>query len=359
MPSEALNAAETSTFRYDVEAVRKAVERLFSSTGMDNEKSREVTDCLLMADMMGHSTHGLVIAPWYLDEIRNGGMRLEGSFDRISDRGACVAWHGRRLPGAWLINRAIDVALERIEQFGTVTMTIAEGHHTGALATYLPRLTDRGLMVILACSGPASTGVAPFGGTVGLFTPNPLSAGIPSRKDPILLDISCSITTIKRSGQLAQAGKKYPAEWALDVQGHPSMDPQVLSHGGSLMPVGGLDHGHKGYAMALLVEAMTQGLCGTGRKDKLSGIAMNIFLQVIDPAAFGGSDKFLDETTWLTDACHANPPRAGVDAVRVPGDRARTRIQESHSVGVALDNSIVDALVPYLAEIGETFPRSL
>lgn len=359
MPSEALKAASRSTLRYDVEAVRKTVERLFSSAGMDTQKSREVTDCLLTADMMGHSTHGLVIAPWYLDEIHNGGMQLEGSFDWISDRGACAAWHGHRLPGAWLINRAIDVALERIKQYGTVTMTIAEGHHTGALATYLPRLTDRGLMVILACSGPASTGVAPFGGTVGLFTPNPLSAGIPSRKDPVLLDISCSITTIKRSGQLAQAGKTYPAEWALDAQGHPSMDPQVLSHGGSLMPVGGLDHGHKGYAMALLVEAMTQGLCGTGRKDELSGIAMNTFLQVIDPSAFGGSDNFLDETTWLIDACHANPPRAGVDAVRVPGDRARTRVHEARSIGVALDTSIVEGLVPYLAKIEETFPPSL
>lgn len=358
MPSEAMRSTDHSVFRYDVEAVRLAVEKLFSSTGMEAEKTREVTDCLLTADMMGHSTHGLVIAPWYLDEIRNGGMRIDGSFDPVSDRGACVAWHGRRLPGAWLINRAIDVALERIEQFGVVTMTIAEGHHTGALATYLPRLTERDLMVVLACSGPASTGVAPFGGTVGLFTPNPLSAGIPTHKDPILLDISCSITTIKRSGQLAQAGNSYPAEWALDAEGRPSTDPQVLSHGGSLMPVGGLDHGHKGYAMALLVEAMTQGLCGTGRRQELTGIAMNTFLQVIDPAAFGGSNNFLDEMTWLTDACHANPPRAGLDAVRVPGDRARARVQEARATGVSLETSIVEGLVPYLAEIGETFPPS-
>ncbi|QND72855.1 Ldh family oxidoreductase [Tardiphaga robiniae] len=344
--------------RYDVAAVRGVVERLFRSSGMNEEKARDVTECLLVADMMGHSTHGLVIAPWYLDEIRSGGMRLEGEIEQISDRGACVAWHGRRLPGAWLVNRAIDCALERVMQFGVVTITIAEGHHTGALATYLPRLTEKGLMVVLACSGPASAGVAPYGGTRGLFTPNPLSAGIPTNNDPILLDISCSITTIKRSGQLAQAGQAYPGNWALDANGRPSTDPQVLSHGGSLMPVGGLDHGHKGYAMALLVEALTQGLCGVGRKDNLSGIAMNTFLQVFDPAAFGGAVSFLDETTWLTDACHANPPRPGFDAVRVPGDRARTRVQEAHETGVYLDCNIVDALTPYVAEIGETFPSS-
>ncbi|WP_266064842.1 Ldh family oxidoreductase [Brucella intermedia] len=345
--------------RYDVETVRALVEKLFLSAGMADEMAREVTECLLAADMMGHSTHGLVIAPWYLDEIRNGGLNLDGTFETLSDRGACAAWNGRRLPGAWLVNRAIDCALERVQQYGVITVTIAEGHHTGALATYLPRLTDKGLMVLLACSGPASQGVAPYGGTVGLFTPNPLSAGIPTHKDPILLDISCSITTIKRSGQLAQAGRSYPGEWALDAEGRPSMDPQVLSHGGSLMPVGGLDHGHKGYAMALLVEALTQGLCGVGRKDNLSGIVMNTFLQVIDPAALGGSSNFLNETTWLTDACHANPPRPGVDEVRVPGDRARSRMREAQERGVPLDDVIVAGLSKYLSEIGEEFPRSI
>lgn len=351
--------ASTSSARYDVEEVRGAVERLFLSTGMAAEMAGEVTDCLLVADMMGHSTHGLAIAPWYIEEIKNGGMHLTGDVQTISDRGACLAWNGQRLPGAWLVNRAIDQALDRVDKFGVVTVTIAEGHHTGALATYLPRLTDKGYMVLLACSGPASQGVAPYGGTVGLFTPNPLSAGIPTHKDPILLDISCSITTIKRSGQLAQAGRQYPGEWALDAEGRPTTDPQVLSHGGSLMPVGGLDHGHKGYAMALLVEALTQGLSGVGRRDDLSGIVMNTFLQVIDPAALGGAANYLDETTWLTDACHANPPKTGGEAVRVPGDRARTRVKEAKQRGVHLDQSIVVGVSHCISEIGGEFPQPL
>ncbi|APG93047.1 Ldh family oxidoreductase [Sinorhizobium americanum] len=359
MPSE-LGTTAPASDRYDVEAVRGLVARLFVDGGMADEMAGDVTECLLMADMMGHSTHGLAIAPWYLEEIRRGGMNLKGSYEVRSDRGACVAWNGRRLPGAWLINRAIDLAMERIADHGVVTLTIAGGHHTGALATYLPRLTERGLMVQLACSGPASGGVAPFGGTRGIFTPNPLSAGIPSRQDPILLDISCSITTIKRSVQLAEAGRRYPGAWALDAEGNPSDDPRVLMSGnGSLMPVGGLDHGHKGYALALLVEALTQGLSGVGRRDGLTGIAMNTFLQVIDPGAFGGTDAFLDETTWLIGACHANPPRSGLDAVRVPGDRARARVAEALKTGVLLDPFIVAALEPHVHRIGETFPPSI
>ena len=40
---------------------------------------------------------------------------------------------------------------------------------------------------------------------------------------------------------------------------------------GTLLPLGGLDAGHKGYALALLVEMATGGLAGFGRADPTEG----------------------------------------------------------------------------------------
>lgn len=345
------------TKRFGFSELKIAAEAIFVAAGMPRAMAQDVASSLVMADAIGHSTHGLAIAPWYLDEIASGSLHLEGSYEVISDRPSCVAWNGRRLAGAWLINRAIDVALERIEREGVVTITIGEGYHTGALATYLPRLTERGFMVILACSGPAHQGVAPFGGTRGVFTPNPLAAGIPTNADPILLDISCSITTVKRSTQLAKTGGVYEHEWLIDEQGLPTRDPKVLIEGqGTLMPVGGMDHGHKGYTMALLVEALTQGLSGTGRRQQLSGTVMNTFLQVIDPEAFGGKRVFAEEMDWLVDRCRENPPRPGVERVRVPGDQARLRRDAAEREGVFLSDDILVPLRPYFDQFGVAFP---
>lgn len=343
--------------RYPVEHVLAVVQRLFELCGMEKAKAESVASSLVTADMLGHSTHGLAIAPWYLEELGSGGMRAAGEPHVISDRGACLAWDGQRLPGAWLIDQAIDAALRRVPDHGVVTCTIANGHHTGALATYLPRVTQRGLMAVIACSGPASQGVAPFGGVKALFTPNPLAAGIPSHGDPVMLDVSCSITTIKRSLQLAEIGERYPGPWAMDAAGKPTDDPRVLlEEGGSLLPIGGLDHGHKGYALALLVEALTQGLSGCGRRDAPVGIVMNTFIQIVDPEAFGGRRAMLDETDWLVSACHANPPRPGVQQVRVPGDQALIRQREALAEGVPLSDAIVRALSPPMAARGLEWP---
>jgi len=352
-----MSQTASSTPRYPLVELIRLIEALFSATGLEPDKSRAIAHSLLSADSMGHSTHGLALVPMYLDAARSGVMTLSGEMEVVNDRGGCVTWNGRRLPGAWLISRAIDTALARIDQHGVVTVAIANSHHTGALAVYLPRLTERGLMVQLVCTGPAAKGVAPFGGSEPLFTPNPIAAGIPTKGDPVLLDISSSITTLNSARQLVARGERFPAMWAMDQNGQPSDDPNVVvSGGGSLLPVGGFDHGHKGYGMAILAEALTQAVPGYGRADEPKGTTLGIYLQVTDPQAFGGLDAFTRQSQWLVDACHANAPLPGGPRVRLPGEHALVRQRQAQQEGVPLSQVTVDALVPLAAAAGLAWP---
>ena len=47
-------------------------------------------------------------------------------------------------------------------------------------------------------------------------------------------------------------GHLFPGLWAIDAEGVPTNDPVVLvaEPRGSLLPAGGVDHGHKGYGLA-------------------------------------------------------------------------------------------------------------
>jgi LDH2 family malate/lactate/ureidoglycolate dehydrogenase len=346
--------------RYDVERAMRALARLFELEGLDAYKASSMAKSLVEANMMGHNTHGVALTPWYVEAIRSGAVTKTGSYEVISDRGACIAWRGRSLPGAWLLDQAIATATSRATTYGVVTLTIAGSHHVGALATYLARITSQGFLGIITCSGPAAGGVAPYGGTQGIFTPNPIAAGIPTHNEPILVDISASITTNNRARQLAREGRRFPGEWAMDASGHPTDDPSVaVMAGGTLLPVGGLDHGHKGYGLALLVEALTQGLSGLGRNLKPKGLLMNVYLQVIDPAAFGGASEFVQETTWLADACRSNPPRPGVAHVRVPGEQGCAERRMALERGVSIAASDIERVQGLLDEHGLEWPSAL
>ena len=118
-------------------------------------------------------------------------------------------------------------------------------------------------------------GVAPFGGRKAVYTPDPFADGIPTDGDPILIDISACITTNGLANRMKREGKRFPGVWALDAAGTPTDDPAAFlaDPPGTLLPTGGTDHGHKGYGLALMVEALTQGLGGFGRADGPTGSA--------------------------------------------------------------------------------------
>ena len=334
-----------------------ACSTLLEAAGMDSDKASVTAGVLVEADMIGHATHGVGLLPWYLDSLGNGELKGSGTYSVINDRAACITWDGENLSGPWLVTEALALATERVKTYGVVTVAIARSHHIGALAAYLRRVTDKGLIAMLSCSTASQARVAPFGGTTPQFTPDPQAFGFPTDGDPILIDISSSITTTTMTRDLAARGERFPEAWALTAAGEPTDDPMdVTERGGTLMPLGGALKGHKGYGMALAIEALGQGLSGFGRSGKPAGMQLSVFAQVIDPDAFAGREAFLREATHLAESCRANPPAPGVASVRVPGDSAARHRREALEAGVTVDDLVLSRLKAAAQRLGVAWP---
>lgn len=343
--------------RVDPAALRDGLAGLFAAAGMDAAKAAVVAEMLVEADLIGHATHGTGLAAGYLDALASGEMNGSGSYDVVADRGACVTWAGNRLPGAWLLREALELACERAPRFGVVTVAIGGSHHTGALAAYLRRVTERGLVAEICCSTTSAARMAPFGGTTPVLTPNPLAVGLPTEGDPILIDVSASITTTTMTRTLAARGERYPDRWALTAAGEPTDDPrEVTERGGTLLPLGGADKGHKGFGLALMVDVLSQGLADFGRADPPAPMSLAVFAQVIDPDAFGGRAAFAARAGFVADACRASPPAPGVAAVRVPGDGAARNRRAALAEGVPVDDAVLATLAERAARLGTDWP---
>lgn len=349
------NADDT---RHDAAALRAFAAALLQRAGVADAIAADVADILVEGDLLGHDTHGLAQLPQYLKEIEAGRMTRDGTWDVVSSRGACALWDGRRLPGPWLTLRAIDAAAAMAATHGTGTIVIRRSHHIACLAAYLPRATERGLAIQIASSDPNSASVAPFGGTRAVFTPDPIAIGFPTEGDPVMIDISASLTTNGLTGRLHREKRRLEHAWLLDANGAPSDDPAVLftQPPGTILPLGGLDAGHKGYGLALTVEMLTGALAGFGRADPKEGWGATVYVHVIDPDAFGGRAAFTRQTQWIAQACRANPPRPGVDAVRLPGERGLQRRAAQLRDGVRLHDSILPALAPWAEKLGVALP---
>ena len=219
-----------------------------------------------------------------------------------------------------------------------------------------------GPRVTLFDSRPESVkAVVAHGGMTPIITPNPIAAGLPTSGEPILIDISSSITSMGFAFQQRDAGKKLPGAWLIDNQGNATDDPAALSTDppGALLPLGGLDAGYKGFGLTLLVEALTAGLSGFGRADPPEGWGGTVFVQVLDPRAFGGLDAFKRQMDNVASVAHASSPRPGVERVRLPGEAGMRRLREQREKGVALYPTIMPKLVPWAEKLRMPAPAPI
>lgn len=347
--------------RYDASSLKNFGSALFRSAGMANDRAEIVATYLLEADLMGHDTHGLNLAANYLGQLDTEKMPSAGEPTVIRDIGSCIAWDGHYLSGVWLTHRAVEAAIDRASSFGTGIVSIRRSHHIACLAAFLPIATAKGFAISILSSDPSSKGVAPYGAVEQCFTPNPMAYGFPTNGDPVLIDISASITTLGMSNRTIGNQARLPGQWLVDNQGNPTDDPAVLNDDppGALLPLGGTDAGHKGFGLALMVEAMTSGLAGHGRADDVDQHGASVFVQVFDPDFFGGRDAFLREFSHTASASRDARVPPGRPKVRLPGDGAMARRRDAVANGVPLYPGIMPQLAPWAERYDLAVPDCL
>lgn len=318
---------------------------LLIAAGMPQDRAEAMAKVMIQTDLMGHRTHGLAFLPTYLDRIKAGSIATDGDIEVLAEGPSHFAWGALHLPGAWVMRRAMDKMFGMLDGFPVATATIGGCSHIGSLQTYLKEIGERKLLGQMMVSDPGVTSVAPFGGADPVITTNPMAAAIPTDGQPILIDQSTALVSNALIQSYAARGEQLPAEWILDGHGKPSRDPSVINQDppGTVMPLGGVDFGYKGFGFGMMVEAWGPCLSGHGRASPKVRGGQGVFIQIIDPAGFVGKDSFLHETSDLVRRSHASRSADGKQ-IRLPGDRAYAEMKRQSAEGIAFDQSIIDKL---------------
>ena len=291
-------------------------------------------------------------------------MTREGTPQIVTDTGATLVFDGGLLPGPYCVMTAVDVLLGRARQHGVATAVVRRSANTACLATYLLPIVDAGLLGMVMVSSPDGRAVAPAGGREARLSTNPLAFGFPTSGDAVLIDMATSATTNRMTEKLQRAGQQHSGEPMIDREGRPTNDPFVLAAGGggAIRPFGGERNEHKGFALALAVQAMSAGLSAGGGPhlaDAKGGPGSCAFIQVIDPGAFGGGDVFRSEMDHLVAALMDTPPRPDTAGVRIPGQRAMAAYRQQSASGVEISDELLAHVQPVAERYGIAFPTAL
>ena len=224
-----------------------------------------VADHLASANLAGHDSHGFIRIPQYLKAIEEGDLNPKADPEIVGEHGGIIQVDGHSTFGQVVATRSTEMAIEKARDHGVSVVTMGNLNHTGRIGTYPEMAASAGMAGIMFtgfAGGSFGSSVAPFGGREGRLGTNPLAMAFPHVEGaPILLDFASSMAAEGKLRVYRNKEQDLPDTWVIDKDGIPSRDPNDYYDGGAILPVGGIQGGHKGYALSVMI-AIFGGLLG-------------------------------------------------------------------------------------------------
>lgn len=357
----------------DAAALRRFMAGIFEAVGMAEEDAAITADVLVTADLRGHESHGVARAEhFYVRPLLDGRIAACAVPVTVRETTATVVLDAGNGMGHPATKRAMDLCIAKARESGVCVALVRRSNHYG-IAGYYPLLAVKHDMIGV-CSTTAGTLVVPTGGRDALLGTNPIAFAAPARRGrPIMLDMATSVVPLGKIEVKARRGEPLPPGWAVDERGRTATDAQAVldrlhspSVGGGLAPLGGLEAGHKGYGLAVMVDILSGLLAGARASIHLSdamrrGEAADLghLVAAMDIAAFANVDAFKQAMDDYIDALHASPPATGVDRVLVAGDLEFETEQRRRREGIPLHHSVWESLRGLGKEFGVLLPAGI
>ena len=351
-----MDVARPDATRISAADLRQFVTDLYEAHGTPSDRAARVATSVVAANLHGHDSHGLQLLSWYVDSIESGTVDVDADpvVDRPTDYCVRVDPNGSigRIVAATLTEHVIDLAAER----GLAMGTTANSDHLGRLGEWAALAADADLMLI-GFTKAFGNYVAPPGTTDGRYGSNPITAGIPTfdaLSYPLLVDTSTSVVANAKLTELDRWGESVPAGWGLTADGAPLTDPaDFLDGDGVLQPLGGRVAGHKGFALATMVELVATILAdghAAGQHVPVPQTNTTTFV-AIDPLALTERTAIEAKLTAYAEYVQSADPgavplgRAAVgDRALLPGEAEHRIAADRRERGIPLPEATITAL---------------
>jgi ureidoglycolate dehydrogenase (NAD+) len=309
--------------------VRDALER----KGARAEDATIVADGLVWANLRGVDGHGVSRLPLYLRMIERGDIDVTAKPSLTQDRTATFVLDGGRGFGPVVMMQAIALAAERAAKTGVCFGLVRDTTHTGAVGRYVQWMAERGCAAMIMGAGPAF--VAYHGTRVPSLGTSPIAIAVPSGDGAVVLDMATSAISNGTILQARASGASLPPNSALTREGEPTTDPNRAE---ILLPLGGPKGSGLGFMFEMLASVLAAApiqarALGPERRKSLS---QNIAILAVDVAAFRPVADFAGDADAFAAVIKSLPRRAGVDEIRLPGERAARMEVERRKSGIPI-----------------------
>ena len=335
----------------DASSLKAFGEQFLEAYGASAKNAGIIASHLVRNDLKGIESQGAMRFFEY------AGFMQRGQVD-----GAAVPEIREPAPGAFLVDGkggfgivALQLASEQmIERMKTVPMCAAGIYnvgHTGRIGDFAENFAKAYCFGMVFGGGghKAHRTVAPFGGTKGIMSTNPIAMAMPGMDEvPLSADFATSASAGGKLRLAKRKGVSLPQGHILDKNGEPSTNPDDFFNGGVMLP----SAGPKGSGMGMINELLTYGLFGNPLEFNwfMTSVKLSVFCEKKEYSA--RADEFLTEVDNV-------PPAKGFKRVRYPGQFEADTEKQRQKDGISVSDAIAEKLVTMAKEKDLLIPDAL
>ena len=308
--------------KIQISDLRKTVESVLAKYGYEATEVSSISEVLMYAQLRGNN-QGIVklINPKFAKSENAGEIKV------VKETKLSALIDGGHNQGMVVLKKAMDIAINKAKESGFgIVGTNNTASSTGAIGYYANEIAKQGL-VGFVFAGSLET-VNTHGSYEPIFGTNPLAIGMPTTKEPVVLDMATAAMAYYGLVEAKTAGKSIPEGIAYDKDGNLTTDP-ALAMDGAIRP---FDKSYKGAGLSMMVQILTGPLVAasfTGIGDTANSWGNLIY--VIDPSLLVDTETFRSQVSQMVEKVKSTKKMPGVDEIYVPGERgnklAEKRIQ--------------------------------
>ncbi|MCD4672177.1 MAG: Ldh family oxidoreductase [Anaerolineaceae bacterium] len=349
---------------YRYEDLYDYVVRFFEHLQVPSEDAKIAADVLLLADLRGVNSHGIIrLHTYYGGRLVNGRIDIQSPIKTLRESPVTLALDGGNGLGQVVAHQAMQRCLEKAEKAGAALVTVRNSNHYGIAGYYAMMALPHDMIGIsLTNSQPF---MVPTYGRKALIGTNPIAVAVPAGKErPYVLDMATTIVPLGKIVVHSKAQEDIPEGWGIDRDGRISTDPNAVIDGGALLPLGGSDlmRGYKGYGLSLLVDILSGVLSGAAFADTVGrpndsnpGSNVGHFFAAIKIEALRDLMGFKADMDQIIRLLKDSPKAEGQERIYIHGEKEFERAESGRKHGIPLMETVVASLQEAGNSVGVPF----
>lgn len=331
---------------------------IFAASNIPSDEARQVAESLVLANLKGHDSHGIIRIIEYVDWVQRGWINPKGHLEVVREQPCILVLNGNFGFGQVVGREAIRLGIDKAKKEGACILSLRCSGHLGRVGEFMELAAAAGLAAFgMTNTHGAGVLVAPHGGCERRLSANPMVGGAPLTDDAsLVMDMSTCTIAEGKIKVARNKGQALPPGLFVNGKGEPSTSAEEYygTPPGAILPMSG----HKGFALSMFCEVFAGALTGAGcSKAGVDRVANGFMAFLLDPAAFSGTEFYSNEIQALGQFVKSSKLMSGFDEILLPGEPEAREVERRKKAGIPIDDTTWKKICDIAVKRGVAVPQ--